>query len=107
MLYSDYVERSTAVCWSNFDKSSTQDMRPFVVNVVRLPEEVYLATSEDVPGLVIEAETLDEARQDALSLIPDLLEFNGNPSGIKSNLVLFITAEAEPTWPQHFQNESL
>ena len=37
---------------------------------------VWTATSEDVPGLVIEAETLDALVDEAKLLVPDLLELN-------------------------------
>ena len=39
---------------------------------------VYVATSDDVPGLVAEAPTLDEIREKVLALVPDLLESNAH-----------------------------
>ena len=38
---------------------------------------VWVATSEDVPGLVTEAETMEELREKVLVMIPELLEANG------------------------------
>jgi hypothetical protein len=34
---------------------------------------VYVATSRDVKGLVVEAETLDELEKEVLALVPELL----------------------------------
>jgi len=45
--------------------------------VRQLPEGVWLATSEDVPGLIVEADTRDEAIDLARSLALDLLELDG------------------------------
>lgn len=39
---------------------------------------VYVATSDDVPGLVAEAPTLDEVREKVMALIPELLEDNAH-----------------------------
>ena len=38
---------------------------------------VWVATSDDVPGLVLEAETLDGIIEEARSLVPELLRLNG------------------------------
>jgi predicted RNase H-like HicB family nuclease len=37
---------------------------------------VWVATSDDVPGLVTEAETPDELQRKLLVMIPELLELN-------------------------------
>ncbi len=39
--------------------------------------KVWIGTSEDVPGLCVEARTLEEVMQEAERLIPDLLMLNG------------------------------
>lgn len=39
---------------------------------------VYVATSKDVPGLVIEAESLDEMKKEVTEAIPTLLALNNN-----------------------------
>lgn len=39
---------------------------------------VYIATSSDLIGLVVEAETLDELEKEVLILVPELLALN-NP----------------------------
>ena len=38
--------------------------------------EVWFATSEDVPGLVLEAETLNGIIEEARRLVPELLRLN-------------------------------
>ena len=38
---------------------------------------VWVATSEDVPGLVTEATTAEELEKKLLVLVPELLELNG------------------------------
>lgn len=40
---------------------------------------VYTATSDDVPGLVAEAATLDELDTKLEALIPEMIELNGSP----------------------------
>ncbi len=39
--------------------------------------KVWIATSEEIPGLVLEAETADTAIQKALKAAPELIELNG------------------------------
>jgi hypothetical protein len=52
---------------------------PYIVNVDWDDEaKVYVATSEDVPGLVAEAPTLDGIREKVMALIPELLEDNAH-----------------------------
>ncbi len=38
--------------------------------------QVYIATSKDVPGLVVEAETVEGVLEEADHCIPELLEIN-------------------------------
>jgi Domain of unknown function (DUF1902) len=42
---------------------------------------VWVATSEDVPGLAIESPTLDRLVERLKSVIPELLNANGYPDG--------------------------
>jgi predicted RNase H-like HicB family nuclease len=44
------------------------------IHIERLPEGVYLATSREVPGLTVEADTRDEARRIAPDIAIELLE---------------------------------
>ena len=39
---------------------------------------VYVASSDDIRGLVAEAPTLDELSRKVMGLIPDLMELNGS-----------------------------
>lgn len=51
--------------------------------------QVWVATSEDVPGLVAEAGTLEALLDDLRALIPELLELNSvpHPDHIQVSLV--------------------
>ena len=42
---------------------------------------VWVATSDDVPGLVTEADTLESLSVKLEALIPELLDLNGFPNG--------------------------
>ena len=42
---------------------------------------VWLATSTDVPGLVVEAETWPSMIEEVRLVLPDLLELNGRTGG--------------------------
>ena len=39
--------------------------------------EVWVATSDDVLGLIVEAASFDEVVQEVRQLVPDLLQLNG------------------------------
>jgi predicted RNase H-like HicB family nuclease len=39
---------------------------------------VYIATSSDLKGLVVEAETLDELEKEVFELVPELLALNNS-----------------------------
>ena len=39
--------------------------------------QVWVATSDDVQGLVVEAASFDEVVQEARQIVPDLLQLNG------------------------------
>jgi predicted RNase H-like HicB family nuclease len=54
--------------------------RIITLHIEKLPEGVYLATSEDVQGLVVEAETLAQAIEWGRDNARILLELQGNPS---------------------------
>ena len=43
--------------------------------------KVWVATSDDVPGLATEAETLEELSQKLDIMVPELLDANGYPEG--------------------------
>jgi len=48
--------------------------RHIKIAIRRLPEGVYLATSDDVPGLTVEAETRGDAQRISAEVALDLLE---------------------------------
>jgi predicted RNase H-like HicB family nuclease len=52
---------------------------------------VYVATSSDLKGLVIEAETLDELEKEVLELVPELLALNKSTSHTKTATHLAFT----------------
>lgn len=43
--------------------------------------EVWVATSDDVPGLATEADTLEALSAKLQIMVPDLLDANGYPDG--------------------------
>ena len=47
------------------------------IKVKQLPEGVFLATSDDVPGLITEAANPEELAGKLRILVPELLELNG------------------------------
>ena len=47
---------------------------PIEIRVKRLAEGVFLATSRDIPGLTVEADTREEAERIAPEVALDLLE---------------------------------
>jgi predicted RNase H-like HicB family nuclease len=49
-------------------------MTTIEIHVQRLPEGVYLATSPDLPGLTVEAETYEEVQRIAPDIALDLIE---------------------------------
>jgi predicted RNase H-like HicB family nuclease len=52
--------------------------RKIAVTVKRLPENVYLAVSEDVPGMVVEGKTRDEVADEAKNVARNLLDLVGD-----------------------------
>lgn len=56
--------------------------------------QVWVATSEDVPGLTTEAGTFEGLLRKVREVIPELLEANGVlPPGDEIELPVFITAQ--------------
>lgn len=43
--------------------------------------QVWTATSPDVPGLVVESDTLEDLVKEAKAIVPDLLELNCGVKG--------------------------
>ena len=61
--------------------ASKDSVRTITVVVRRLPEGVWLATSDDLPGLIVETET----REEAIDLSPELALELLNESGERSD----------------------
>ncbi|MGH7815565.1 MAG: DUF1902 domain-containing protein [Candidatus Binataceae bacterium] len=58
--------------------------RAYVIKAVWDPEaEVWVAESDDVPGLITGAPTIDALIDKLHVLIPELLELNGKPAARK------------------------
>lgn len=63
------------------------------VNVEKLPEGVFLITSEDVQGLVVQGNTISEALEIAQDVAKDLIDFQ------KQQVVNFRNDESPFTCP--------
>jgi len=55
--------------------------------------KVWVASSDDVPGLVTEADSLDALVPKLQAMIPELLDANGYPDG--DDLVFDVNAKVE------------
>ena len=59
-----------------------KESRPLIVHATWDGEaSVWVATSEDIPGLVTEAESLDILIPKLKAMIPELLDLNGYAGG--------------------------
>ena len=56
---------------------------------------VWVATSDDVPGLVTEAATVEGLREKILIMIPELLKLNDGPSGAHGDVPLSLRYEED------------
>lgn len=57
--------------------------------------EVWVATSDDVPGLATEAETIERLTEKLRTLIPELLEANRVPSEPSQEVVFELTSHRQ------------
>jgi len=79
--------------------------RPLLIQAEWDPEaSVWVATSQDVPGLVTEAETLEALESKLKVLVPELLEANGRlPDGPEVSMELLArrmsVAQIHPSSP--------
>jgi len=74
--------------------------RPLVVRAVWDDEaKVWVATSDDVPGLVTEAETTEQLIEKLKVMIPELLEENG--LAVEKEVVFSLRAEREEVVYRH------
>jgi len=56
---------------------------------------VWVATSDDLPGLVTEAETVETLQQKLAVMVPDLLEANGGVSAEIRSIPMNLIAHRE------------
>ncbi len=56
------------------------------LKIVKLPEGIYLATSNDVQGLVAEGRTIAETIEIARDVARKLLELQGEPTSDEINI---------------------
>ena len=56
---------------------------------------VWVATSDDLPGLVTEAETVEALQRKLMVMIPDLLEANGVPLADEQTIPMNLIAHRE------------
>jgi predicted RNase H-like HicB family nuclease len=54
------------------------------LHIEKLPEGVYLATSDDIPGLVAQGRTIAETIEIARDVAKKLLEAQASPSGVNA-----------------------
>jgi predicted RNase H-like HicB family nuclease len=72
--------------------------RPLTVRAFWDPEAgVWVATSDDVPGLITEAETRDKLVEKLKVLIPELLDANSYPDGDDEVPFRLLTVQDERT----------
>jgi predicted RNase H-like HicB family nuclease len=64
--------------------------RRITVKVKRLPENVYLAVSDDIPGMTVEANTLDEIAKESKEVAMNLLELSGEDVEREVRIFVFI-----------------
>jgi predicted RNase H-like HicB family nuclease len=57
--------------------------------------KVWVATSDDLPGLVTEAETVEALQRKLATMIPELLEANGNLGADVREIPLNLIAHRE------------
>ncbi len=57
--------------------------------------EVWVATSDDVPGLATEADTIEALTQKLRFMIPELLEANSVPRSESSSIRFELTSERQ------------
>jgi len=56
---------------------------------------VWVATSDDLPGLVTEAETVEDLQRKLVVMIPDLLEANGGAAAEVRSIPMNLIAHRE------------
>lgn len=71
-------------------------MKPYLIHAEWDDEAtVWVATSEDVPGLVTEADTQEQLIAKLKALVPEILEANGISAGVDVPFELLTRPRAE------------
>jgi predicted RNase H-like HicB family nuclease len=74
------------------------DMKQLMVDAIwDMEAKVWVAESDDIPGLVAEAKTLDDLRGKVLALAPELFELNGGLEAEQKQVSIQIRAHHEET----------
>lgn len=63
--------------------------------------EVWVATSDDVPGLATEAETLEQLIEKLKVMVPELLDLNGYPGNNETTVPFEVVAKRASVAPRH------
>ena len=77
---------STPAASTNIDRVTMEKI--INIHIEKLPEGVYLATSEDVPGLVAQGKTITDALEIARDVVRKLLEAKAERSGLSGYMNL-------------------
>ena len=86
-LDAEIAPKTTRASRSGVAKKSTRKAtKTYTVVVELLDEEVYLATSDDIDGLVLETDTLEEMIEEMRENIPWLLKGNHSTRVAKRDL---------------------
>ena len=62
---------------------------------------VWVAISDDVPGLVTEAETLEQLIEKLKIMVPELLDLNGDPGDDETSVAFEVVAKRASAAPRH------
>ena len=73
--------------------------RLFTIALAQQPEGVWLATSDEIPGLFVEGDTADEARDEALAWGRELLADNLGDDFSQRTVFVFVEGERKTYHP--------
>ena len=73
--------------------------RLFTIALARQPEGVWLATSDDIPGLSVEGDTAEEVREEAFSWGRELLADNLGYDFSQRTVFVFLEGERKTYHP--------
>ena len=73
--------------------------RLFTITLAKQPEGVWLATSDDIPGLFVEGDTAEEVREEAFSWGRELLADNLGYDFSQRTVFVFLEGERKTYHP--------